>query len=324
MITVARGPPVTPPSRTTVIFTKPRGYPNGRRWYTGAHERAAGAGAGVGRVRDGAAVVGERWLTGGIDRSNHVVTLTDGREFVLRRWTRPDWRVTDPDFDVAREATALRLLERAGARTPRLIATDPDAETPALLMTKLPGGLPPTELSDVESFVSQLATAEAEIHRIEPGELPPYRPYHRLVDRIVPADAREQRLWLAAFDHLASQDEPRGTALIHRDYHPANTLWEDGRLTGVVDWAYASVGHPDMDAAHLRVNLTVSYGRAVAEAYLDARGGEYDRYWDVRVIIDFIEGLDPGEAMEPYLPELGHHRTGRLVELEGMLTDALS
>lgn len=279
----------------------------------------------------GAAVVAERWLTGGIDRSNHVVTLTDGREFVLRRWTRPNWRVTDADYDVEREATALTLLERAGARTPRLIATDPHAEPPALLMSKLPGGLPPTELSDVDSFLSQLARAEAEFHRIEPVGLPPYRPYHRLVDRVVPADSRRPDVWRAAFDYLAHQEEPRDGILIHRDYHPANTLWEDGQLTGVVDWAYASVGHPDMDAAHLRVNLTVSYGRDVAEAYLDARrrlersrGGAYDRYWDVRVIVDFTADLDPGEAMEPFLPELGRHRTGRLVELEGMLADALS
>lgn len=273
------------------------------------------------------------WLPGGIDRSNHLVTLAgpDGeREYVLRRWTRANWRETDPDVDVAREATALALLEAAGARTPRVLATDPDgtgADVPAMVITRLPGGLPPARLSDVDGYLAQLADAEAEVHLPDPVGLPPYRPYHDLVDRVVPADTTDPGRWRAAFEYLAGRPEPAGSVLIHRDYHPANLLWTGERATGVIDWANASVGHPDMDTAHMRYNLTVSYGLDVATAYgrmIAARRGGYDRYWDVRAIVDIIEGLRPGEALTPNLPWLGADRSGRLEELERLLADALA
>ncbi|WP_081412680.1 phosphotransferase [Fictibacillus gelatini] len=32
---------------------------------------------------------------------------------------------------------------------------------------------------------------------------------------------------------------------IHRDYHPCNVLWEDGRLTGVVDWVNDALALPE-------------------------------------------------------------------------------
>lgn len=52
--------------------------------------------------------------------------------------------------------------------------------------------------------------------------------------------------------------------LIHRDYHPENTLCWAGRLTGVVDWTQASYGPPALDVAHMRWNLAADHGRKVA------------------------------------------------------------
>ena len=43
---------------------------------------------------------------------------------------------------------------------------------------------------------------------------------------------------------------PKGDRLLHLDLHPFNVLVDDGgEVSGVVDWANASAGHPDLDRA---------------------------------------------------------------------------
>jgi aminoglycoside phosphotransferase (APT) family kinase protein len=280
----------------------------------------------------GSRLVSASYLTAGIDHGNHAVHLIEAagseRMFVLRRWVRPEWRWQDPDYTVEREVAALSLLERAGITAPRVVATDPtgaEVGECALLMTFLPGGLPPRQLVDVQSYVDQWAAAQLEWQHVDPAGsgVPPYEGYHDLTVREAPTDARDAALWLAGIEYLAVTPEPKGTTFLHRDYHPANTLWSDGRLISVVDWANASVGHPDQDTGHMRWNLTVSYGRDVADRFRDAvvrlSGRPYDRFWDVRAIVDLIV---PGRPL--YLDrEHGMARATRLPDLEQLLADAL-
>ena len=272
------------------------------------------------------------WLTGGVDHGNHTVTVLgrDGREqrYVLRRWVRPEWRWQDPDYTVAREVSALSLLQRAGITAPRVLATDPTGDEVgecALLMTFLPGGHPPHHLDDVDSYVDQWARAQLEWQTVDPtgSGVPAYEGYHDLSSRVPPTDAPDPALWLAAIEYLAATAEPKGTTFLHRDYHPANTLWSDGRLTAVVDWANASIGHPDQDVGHMRWNLTVSYGREVADRFRDAvcrlSGRPYDPFWDVRAIVDLIV---PGRPLD-LDREHGAPRPTRMHDLERLLADAL-
>lgn len=56
------------------------------------------------------------------------------------------------------------------------------------------------------------------------------------------------------------RNEPRGDfqpAILHMDFHPANVLVEHGKVTGVIDWANASVGDPAADVAASTVIMTM-------------------------------------------------------------------
>jgi aminoglycoside phosphotransferase (APT) family kinase protein len=244
----------------------------------------------------GGRLVSVRVLRGGSAHANHALAVVDRtgrrREVVLRRWARPGWRLTDADYDARREIEALRLLERARLPAPRLLAADPDGhecDVPALLVTLLPGdpprGLPP---------VGELAAVLPALHAVggAEGAIPSYRPYVRIDES--PPFVAGRPVWARAFELLREPAPPAPACLIHRDYHPGNTLWSGGRLTGVVDWTYASFGPPQVDVGHMRWNLAVDHGSEAAEEFLAAwrrssgGGVDYDPYWDVRTAVDVL------------------------------------
>ncbi|MFG2472593.1 phosphotransferase family protein [Streptomyces canus] len=241
-----------------------------------------------------------RYLPGGQTNAIHAVTVTDpaGRRStaVLRRWVLPGWDADNPDFTAGREATVLRLIEASGISAPRLLADDRGADhcdAPALLMTLLPGRPFRHGPQGLSGFLRQLAAALRTLHAVPGGAgLPPYRPYNDLKDPRVPASATCPDVWEAAFAAVAKPPPPFTPCLIHRDYHPGNTLWQDGSLTGIVDWGYASYGPPSVDLAHMRWNLVVEYGQEAAEEFADSYAGTgparfaHHPYWDLRTVVD--------------------------------------
>jgi aminoglycoside phosphotransferase (APT) family kinase protein len=159
----------------------------------------------------------------------------------------------------------------------------------------------------------QLAQLLIEIHALDGGLralVPAYRPYtalDALGQHVPPRASARPELWTHAMD-VAALDPPSAvTTFLHRDYHPANTLWHRGRLTGIVDWTGASWGPPASDLAHLRGNLGVGHEPAVADRalalYRSAGGTARDqRWWDVRTMLDWAPllgtRLGAGEGLD--------------------------
>jgi hypothetical protein len=97
---------------------------------------------------------------------------------------------------------------------------------------------------------------------------------------------------------LARLPRPR---LLHLDLHPFNLLAaDDGTLTGVLDWANAAAGHPDLDRARTWAVLTLDPAAAplraepgfavLADTWIEA--GDLDRTpvaaraWACRYMVD--------------------------------------
>jgi aminoglycoside phosphotransferase (APT) family kinase protein len=240
----------------------------------------------------------------------HALTVVDGggerHRLVLRRWANPEWRTDDPDFTPEREANALEVLSRAPIPTPALLAADPEpsvCDVPTLLLTHLPGrtpGLP----RDMDAFLTQLAEALTRIHSVDGRArdlIPAYRNYYDLGSAVPPAWSKQTRLWERAIE-IAAAPPPDGTrCFIHRDYHPENTLWYRGRLSGVIDWTSASWGPAAVDTAHMRWNLALTYGPDAAEEFLRRHssladdGFDDQRYWDVVTLLDVVPEIKPEE-----------------------------
>jgi aminoglycoside phosphotransferase (APT) family kinase protein len=256
----------------------------------------------------GSRIASMRRLTEGGWHANHALTVVDrhGRphRLVLRRWARPEWELEDPDFTAEREARVLELLSASSLPTPAVVAADSQAaacDVPTLLLGHLPGR-PPGLPRDMGSFLSGLAQALREIHAVSgpaAESVPPYRRYYDPERLEAPAWSRRPELWEGALALACAEPPPGPRGFIHRDFHPENTLWWRGRLTGVIDWTSASWGPAAVDMAHMRWNLAVTYGIDAADEFLRlARLPGSDtaadqRYWDVVTVCDLLPEVQP-------------------------------
>jgi aminoglycoside phosphotransferase (APT) family kinase protein len=259
-----------------------------------------------------------RPLVGGMAHVNHAI-LAESRSgtvhrLVLRRWASAGWPVLDIDFSPEREIAALTLLAGCKIPTPSLVAADPSGahcDVPALLITRLLGHPPRPARGELSEYLVQLAAGLLPVHAVAGGAstMPPYRPYNHLDVRLAPAHARRPALWEQALDVAAGPAPCATPHFIHRDYHPDNTLWAYGRLTGIVDWSNASHGPIAVDVAHMRWNLASRYGVDVADDFLQSfdqvSGGHlHDPYWDLRTVLDLLpeqHGRCIGAAQIPAL-----------------------
>jgi aminoglycoside phosphotransferase (APT) family kinase protein len=277
------------------------------------------------RVGPGARVVGVRARSGGTSSAVHVVHMEDrvGRRsrLVLRRFVRADWLAEEPDVAV-REAEALRVLAGTdhGLPLPELVAVDEtgaEAGAPAVLITALPGRVDwaPRELGP---WLDRLVALLPPIHAVRvPGEveLRPYRPYELGRELAPPRWTRYPRAWARA---IAAYEGPAPSAervFVHRDFHPGNVLWRRGRVSGLVDWANASVGAPEADVGHCRANLAGHSGLAVADDFLarwqavTGRTG-YHPYWDLAVEVSTLDSY--GQEEDPALDAFVARAVARL------------
>jgi len=272
-------------------------------------------------------VISVRRLRHGGWNANHALAIVDRggsvHRLVLRRWARPGWAEEDPDFTAAREAAVLQMLSDTPVPAPRLVAADADGDVcdvPTLLITRLPGS-PPTLPRDMGAFLGRLGEALLDIHSLEHPALeriPAYRSYHDLRSMPVPGWSRRTRLWERALEVIGADPPPGRSRFIHRDYHPENTLWSRGRLTGVVDWTSASVGSAAVDTGHMRWNLALSYGLDAADEFLrlyrSLTPDPFDdqRYWDIVTVLDLVFELDPDEWSSFELDRLERYVEGVL------------
>jgi len=291
-VTVAQ-PPGTDPVRALLRRRPPAAA---LRWAAAA----VGAGSRVVRVR----LLASSWL------ANHAVDVADadGRahRLVLRRWARPGWEVDDPDLTAAREAAVLELLAGTPVPAPRLVAADPDGaacDVPALLLTRLPGR-PPDVAADPRRLVRGLAATLPAIHAVGAGAagLPAYHRFYDPGTLAPPAWAARPALWARVIGVAAGLPPPGQPCLIHRDYHPGNTLWSRGRLVGVVDWNFGSWGSPSVDLGHMRVNLATDLGPEWADEFLAAHraltGFEHHPWWDLAAVVDVLPDWEPAPGPE--------------------------
>ncbi|TCP31517.1 aminoglycoside phosphotransferase (APT) family kinase protein [Scopulibacillus darangshiensis] len=235
-------------------------------------------------------------LKGGISSSVYRVSVKKNGEtetFVLRLFTNEEWLLEEPDL-ACHEAESLQVARRTSLPVPELVAVDEYGKAcgkPAVLMSKLAGHV---DLDPGENWYNQLAAALVKIHTVTAASLPwHYFSYTDILSASVPSWSNIPDQWERAFKILKEKPPHNQTCLIHRDFHPANVLWKDGRITGIVDWVNACQGPAGTDLGHCRANLAMLHGVPAADQFLQSyesiagRGSLYHPFWDLRAFADF-------------------------------------
>ncbi len=232
---------------------------------------------------------------GGITSVVHAVIVEDVNgsrtRVVLRRYTQGQ---TDrASTYVEQETKILTQLSNTTIPAPHMIASDATGENtggvPALLMTLVPGRM---ELSpkDPERFVREMAEHLVRIHEAKIDGRALDRPVKPTAERI-PAASTSRTTWMRALDLMNREPPPFDPCFLHRDYQHFNMLWSRGRLTGIVDWPFASTGPRELDVGHCRLNLAVLFSAEWAELlrldYEKESGRTLDPWWDVRALWSF-------------------------------------
>lgn len=225
------------------------------------------------------------------------------RLFKKERWSTPAHALS------ARESTILEALRPTDLPVPEPVATLPDN---GVVMSWLPGDVVLPAQPD-GPWMKELARVLCAIHQTD-IQLPyAYESWNDTTNKPAPEWWEDEALWQKAQASVARVPdyEPR---FVHRDYHPVNVLWEQGRICGIVDWINACMGPQGIDVAHCRLNLAIMYGMEAAddflEAYASGRSGYvHDPFWD----LDDALGALPD--VEPYPPWAIFGLTGLTTEI---------
>lgn len=203
-----------------------------------------------------------------------VVRATDGAtagRYVLK--IPPHGVARRGNTDVYRQAPLLRALHAAGLPVPRVpYAGEGEAYfgVPYIVMERMPGRTffvwdPHVSFSreraETESLWRQAVEALPRFHRFDwRRELAHWQAPEPLTEQVtrwrrIYQHAQEPR-WLAQAEAVEAlllrtmpTDAPVG--LYHGDYQPGNILYEEGRLTGVIDWEISGIGDILLDIGWL-------------------------------------------------------------------------
>jgi aminoglycoside phosphotransferase (APT) family kinase protein len=237
-----------------------------------------------------------RPLVGGVDTATYALRLEregGARDVVVRVYR--DWE-GDARADVPRVHDVLAAVAAVTPLAPRPILADPAGDLigePLLVMSMLPGA-PQAPTGDDDLWTEQLARAMVGIHATPLERLPVDFPRHgtaaerlaRFLER--GADVRDP-LWdriAAALTPIADRVRANPPTLIHGDFWFGNTIWQDGRLPGIIDWDGAAIADPARDVAGARNDLALLSGAGQADLFLaryeSARGPLRDlAFWDL-------------------------------------------
>jgi len=228
-------------------------------------------------------------------------------KLTLRLFTNEEWLKENPDL-AFHEAESLKKARKADIPTPEVIAYDEKGihcGIPATLITYLTGSVELKPI-DFDNWLYQIAESLIHIHAVEVGTFAwSYFCWNDISNYKPPNWSRFPKLWEKAIEIVLGPQPEENECFIHRDYHPTNILWQNNRISGIIDWVNACRGPTHVDISHCRRNLVDLYGVKVADQFLKAYQSfaetsfEHHPYWDLTSIVGVLPG--PPDVYSPWI-----------------------
>ena len=233
----------------------------------------------VAAVEPGGSFLSDAPLSGGVSYKLRALELRDssGRpgKLVLREAT--DLRAGRWGLPLAAEFALIAQLHEQGALvpTPRLfddsgtILRHPYAVYNFAPGEPLLGSEAPAAVGI--AFAQELAKVhDVPIDALDLGALPDWTGFASgvLADspRVPDTALREDLIRQKLTDHWPPPPARR-RCLLHGDFWPGNVIWDEGRITAILDWENAAIGDPAADVAISRLDLLWSFGSTATIAF---------------------------------------------------------
>ncbi|WP_052455613.1 aminoglycoside phosphotransferase family protein [Bhargavaea cecembensis] len=208
----------------------------------------------------------------------------------------------------AGEADALQFAADRGLPAPELAAADvkEDGQPGSLLLMRRIGGGVFLHPLSFDLWADEIADVMGRVHKADPAGARLTDPVP--ADPVVPEWAIDRDIWQRAADLFAREAEDAPLRFIHGDCEPANILFDDGHVSGIVDWEHAGIGIPQTDIGRMRIALALIHGEEVADRFLKTyreSAGEafsYSRYWDLRAVYGWLAGSGTDGIARRWIP----------------------
>lgn len=173
-----------------------------------------------------------------------------------------------------KEYRLLQILQAQEIKAPAPYLLDQSGTTASLVIDYIEGEMCFTP-ADLDSHMRQMANQLALIHSLDlsPQDVSFLAQNNGKCvecsrERPFPNPNFPQETQIRA--RLAKADPPKPqhkSALLHGDFWPGNSLWQDGRLTAVIDWEDAQLGDPLIDLAQSRSEIAWIFGPEALESF---------------------------------------------------------
>jgi aminoglycoside phosphotransferase (APT) family kinase protein len=225
-------------------------------------------------------------LPGSFSNSTHFVDVRYPNDYVFRIVVRRYAVFADYDRGekARREFKTLKLLKTHGIPVPQPLYLDDKGKllgTPGIVTRYVAGELvvpPSNPPADSPGWVRALATMLTRIHSIfcdstvqsfllDANAEATWFARSKAVPDYMKAHPDGALVWKTVRDRLPDL-QPVSPALVHIDYWPGNILWDQDRITAVVDWEEAAYGDPGIDVAYCRMQLALDGMDQAADEFL--------------------------------------------------------
>ncbi len=229
--------------------------------------------AAIAQFAPGASIESISDLKGGISAksiSRLTLALPDGSkdEYTVR--VPGEWVAKEPPGYIDREFGLLKKIYSAGVASPKPLYLEPEGVDDRFYVLQYIPGSPYLQPTDPVQYAIAFAELHAQLHDLDLaenglGEVP-YQPTTVRTWK-EPNDVRiRETEVLAKLEELGTDDvNPR--VFRHSDLWPGNVLWQDGEVSGIVDWEEASIGEPLFDISITRLDLLWVAGWEAVDAF---------------------------------------------------------